>query len=174
MARHMKGYSSKRGAPKVGSSFSGQSNSAHEAPLPSHTNDSAETSNDLQWKAYESLHFLLADSGIEKMKATAAQALTEHGAAKEDEVDHLEVALVRENSLVYRLRESVKRLEAQLSLARQELCQSTMYAQHVVELREERTVTLLAAQTAKSEVERFTMLVADLQSRRLFADLPLS
>ncbi|GAA0160766.1 hypothetical protein LIER_17245 [Lithospermum erythrorhizon] len=100
--------------------------------------------------------------------------VTEHGAAKEDEVDHLEVALVRENSLVYRLRESVKRLEAQLSSALQELRQSTMYAQHVVELREERTIALLAAQTAKTEVERLTELVADLQSRRLFADPPLS
>ncbi|GAA0175761.1 hypothetical protein LIER_28875 [Lithospermum erythrorhizon] len=61
--------------------------------------------------------------------ATTPQALTEYGAAKEDEVDRLEVAIVREDSRVYPLRESVEELETQLSLASQELRRSAVYAQ---------------------------------------------
>ncbi|GAA0144666.1 hypothetical protein LIER_05053 [Lithospermum erythrorhizon] len=106
--------------------------------------------------------------------ATAAQALTKQGAAREDEVDHLKAALVLENSHVYHLREYVKEVGVQLSSACQELHRSAVHAQHVVEAREERVVALLAAQTTEAEVERLTKLVADLQSQRLSAGPPFS
>ncbi|GAA0186395.1 hypothetical protein LIER_33683 [Lithospermum erythrorhizon] len=70
--------------------------------------------------------------------ATAAQALTEYGDTKEDKEDRLEAALVREDSRVYRLRESVKESGAQLSLAYQELRRLAIHPQQVVEAREEK------------------------------------
>ncbi|GAA0154819.1 hypothetical protein LIER_37973 [Lithospermum erythrorhizon] len=121
--------------PEVGSSSSRPPNSPREASSFLQLNDSAKTADTLQCEAYESLHSLLAESGIEKMKnlprslimcecsrlwvqaATPTQAPTEYGCAKEDEVDCLEPALVQEDSRVYRLRKSVKDLEAQLSSA---------------------------------------------------------
>ncbi|GAA0165398.1 hypothetical protein LIER_20811 [Lithospermum erythrorhizon] len=78
----------------------------------------------------------------------------------EYEVDHLEAALVREDS--------------HLSSAHQELRRSATYAQQVAEVREDRAVALLAAQTGNVKVERLIGLVADLQSQRLSAGLPLS
>ncbi|GAA0174539.1 hypothetical protein LIER_27911 [Lithospermum erythrorhizon] len=166
--------------------------SCPEASLPSPIDDSVETSKALQWEAYKSLHSLLAEFGIENMKglhrsyimcefsrlwiqpATTAQALTEQEAAREDEVDRLEAALVQENSWVYHMRESVKGVEAKLSSACQELRRSAVHVQHVVEAREERAVALLAAQTAEAEVERLTKIVADLQSELLSVSPPFS
>ncbi|GAA0184318.1 hypothetical protein LIER_31606 [Lithospermum erythrorhizon] len=160
------------------------------SPPLTQSNDGAETSKAFQREAYESLHYLLAESGIEKMMslprshitcefsrlwvqaATAAQALTEYGATKEDEVDRLEAILVREDSRVCHLWESVKELEAQLSSAYQELSRSAVHAQQVVEAREEKAVALLASQMTEAEVERLTKLVVDLQSQRLSAGPP--
>ncbi|GAA0150123.1 hypothetical protein LIER_37066 [Lithospermum erythrorhizon] len=76
---------------------------------------------------------------------TAAQALTEYRVTKEDEIDRLE-----------------------------ELRQSVVHAQQLVEAIEEKAIALLEAQTTEGEVERVTKLMGDLQSQRLSAGLLFS
>ncbi|GAA0155663.1 hypothetical protein LIER_38127 [Lithospermum erythrorhizon] len=119
------------------------------APPSSPADGSAETSQGPQWETYESLHSLLAEPGIENMKGLHRSYLT------------------CKFSRLW-----IQDVEDQLSLTRQELRPSGVYAQDVTEAREERVVALMAAQTTEAEVERLTNLVADLQSQRLATGLP--
>ncbi|GAA0178748.1 hypothetical protein LIER_29879 [Lithospermum erythrorhizon] len=171
MTQPIKGFSSRRKAPEVGSSPSGRRIFPQRRPFRLISMIVLRLSQ-LAVGVLRIPSFIASGVGNREYEgptpfphhaATAAQALMEQGAAKEDEVDRLEAALVQENSLVYRL-----------SLVCHELRRSTVHAQHVVEEREERVVALLAAQTTEVEVERLAKLVADLQSQRLSAGPPFS